>query len=309
MRPTRKLACIGLSIALASLALSAPAAADGPVPPVRAATPPRALPIARGPVASAYAPDFGSLVAHAVGAANDLTVASQRAGQVAAEEREVAAQLALAKATPPAAALPPEIRDAVGAEGARAALAQRLDALAAEESTLETTAAFRLRAADASTLRWLAPARGEITQAFGPTDVPVEPARTVDGVYYAHYHDGLDIGTPMYAPVTAAAPGQVVFVGHLADGAEIVLIAHVGGWVSEYGHLDDRAAPPAVAAGDVVTTGQVIGHVGVTGNTSGPHLHFEVWRNGYLVDPMALLLRALPAPAAPDPGVDPPTRN
>jgi murein DD-endopeptidase MepM/ murein hydrolase activator NlpD len=308
LRRSRQLACAALCIVLAPLVLASSAAADDPVPPVRAAAP-RAVPVARGPVSSTFAPNFATLVAHAVGAANDLTVLSQLAGQVASEQRRVSTDLASAKAAALPVALPPELRDETGEpRDARLSLEAQLAALTAEENALEGTAAFRLRAADASTLRWLAPARGEVSQGFGPTDVWAEPGRTVDGVWYPHYHDGLDIAAPMYAPVTAAAPGQVVFVGHLADGAEIVLIAHVGGWVSEYGHLDDGTAPPTVVAGDVVTTGQVIGHIGMTGNTSGPHLHFEVWRNGYLVDPMALLLRPLPAPAR-ERAIDGPTRD
>jgi murein DD-endopeptidase MepM/ murein hydrolase activator NlpD len=68
----------------------------------------------------------------------------------------------------------------------------------------------------------------------------------------------------------------------------IVLIAHAGGLVSLYAHLDDRTAPPRVSAGDEVHEGQIIGAVGMTGMTTGPHLHFVVWRDGELVDPLSL---------------------
>jgi murein DD-endopeptidase MepM/ murein hydrolase activator NlpD len=111
----------------------------------------------------------------------------------------------------------------------------------------------------------------------------------VNGVRYAHYHDGVDIAAPLNAPVAAAAPGQVIFVGHIADGAEIVLIAHIGGYVSEYGHLADGVAAPTVRAGDFVRAGDVIGRIGMTGITTGAHLHFEAWHGGVLTDPLSFI--------------------
>jgi murein DD-endopeptidase MepM/ murein hydrolase activator NlpD len=138
---------------------------------------------------------------------------------------------------------------------------------------------------------WLTPAQGYLSQGFGRTSYWGEPARVYGGVYYRHFHDGLDIATEMYSPVVAAAPGRVVWVGHLPDGAMVVLVAHVGGLVSLYAHLDDGIAPPRVAAGDQVQQGQVIGAIGMTGMTTGPHVHFVVWRDGELIDPLSLLSR------------------
>jgi murein DD-endopeptidase MepM/ murein hydrolase activator NlpD len=89
--------------------------------------------------------------------------------------------------------------------------------------------------------------------------------------------------------VVAAAEGRVTFVGHLSDGAMVVLIAHPGGLVSIYAHLDDTFARPQVRIGDAVVAGQVIGFVGVTGITTGPHLHFAVVRGGQPIDPLSLL--------------------
>jgi murein DD-endopeptidase MepM/ murein hydrolase activator NlpD len=99
----------------------------------------------------------------------------------------------------------------------------------------------------------------------------------------------VDIAAALYSPVVAAAPGRVVWVGHLPDGAMVVLIAHVGGLVSLYAHLDDHIAPPRVAAGDEVKEGQIIGAIGMTGMTTGPHVHFVVWRNGELIDPQSVI--------------------
>ena len=136
---------------------------------------------------------------------------------------------------------------------------------------------------------WVIPVQGELTQEFGPTPFWFEPARTYRGVYYANFHEGIDIATAMYSPVVAAAPGRVVWVGHLPDGAMVVLIAHTGGLVSLYAHLDDRIAPPRVKAGDEVQQGQIIGAIGMTGMTTGPHVHFVVWRDGELIDPLSLI--------------------
>ena len=136
---------------------------------------------------------------------------------------------------------------------------------------------------------WVIPVHGELTQEFGPTGYWFEPARTHAGVYHPHFHEGIDIATAMYSPVVAAAPGRVVWVGHLPDGAMVVLLAHNGGLVSLYAHLDDGHSPPRVAAGDEVRQGQIIGAIGMTGMTTGPHVHFVVWRDGELIDPLSLI--------------------
>jgi murein DD-endopeptidase MepM/ murein hydrolase activator NlpD len=138
---------------------------------------------------------------------------------------------------------------------------------------------------------WRMPTAGEITQPFGPTDVWFEPARVWRGVAYANFHDGVDISGGWGVDVVAPARARVVFVGMMGDGAEIVVLAHDDGFVSLYAHLDASTRPPTVRAGDEVAAGQRIGAVGMTGMTTGPHLHWVVWRHGDLVDPLSLLGR------------------
>ena len=87
----------------------------------------------------------------------------------------------------------------------------------------------------------------------------------------------------------APARGRVVFVGMMMDGAEIVVLAHDDGVVTMYAHLDNWSEPPTVVAGDEVAAGQKIGTVGLTGMTTGMHLHWAAWKNGALIDPMSLL--------------------
>jgi murein DD-endopeptidase MepM/ murein hydrolase activator NlpD len=136
---------------------------------------------------------------------------------------------------------------------------------------------------------WTLPVRGTITQAFGPTTFALEPPLLYKGVYYPHFHDAIDFGTRLGQPVVAAAEGRVTFVGHLSDGAMVVVIAHSGGLVSVYAHLDDTFARPPVRIGDSVKANQVVGFVGLTGITTGPHLHFSVRRGGEPIDPLSLL--------------------
>ncbi|TMC54085.1 MAG: M23 family metallopeptidase, partial [Chloroflexi bacterium] len=78
-------------------------------------------------------------------------------------------------------------------------------------------------------------------------------------------------------------------VGRMMDGAEVVVLAHDGGLVSMYVHLDAYMSPPPVAAGDEVAAGQKIGTVGMTGIVTGAHLHWSVYRAGELIDPMSLI--------------------
>jgi len=176
------------------------------------------------------------------------------------------------------------------ARAAQVAVLQALaqDAAAAQTSLAQLVASAMVRDG-AATTAWSFPLRGPITQAFGPTALALEPARSFRGVYFEHFHDAIDIAAPLGSPVVAAADGQVTFVGHLPDGAMIVLIAHAGGFVSEYAHLDDAFVVPPVRAGQPVKAGDVIGFVGLTGITTGPHLHFAVIHNGEAVDPLILI--------------------
>ncbi len=123
------------------------------------------------------------------------------------------------------------------------------------------------------------PLNGVITSTFGPR---------VGG-----FHNGIDIAAPMYSPIVAAAPGRVVTVGkpYLASGdsATVVIVAHGDNFSTLYGHLDDRVRPPAVVAGQYVQVGQVIAFEGMTGFTTGPHLHFMTIVNGAAESPFLYL--------------------
>lgn len=121
-----------------------------------------------------------------------------------------------------------------------------------------------------------------VSQGFGPSALSLEPPRIVDGVRYDHFHDGLDLAAPLGATVRAAAAGVVVAAGRQPDGAVIVRIRHADGSETAYGHL---APDLAVGAGDRVSVGQRIGAVGLTGRTTGPHVHFTLVVDSRPIDP------------------------
>jgi murein DD-endopeptidase MepM/ murein hydrolase activator NlpD len=135
------------------------------------------------------------------------------------------------------------------------------------------------------------PCGGPITQPFGPTSYSFEFPYVYQGVSYPHFHTGLDIGVGLGTPVSAAADGVVVLAGTNVVGGRVVgygtyvVVAHGGGLYTLYGHLSKLG----VAAGDHVRAGQVLGLSGSTGNSTGPHLHFEVRLGSDPVDPAPYL--------------------
>jgi murein DD-endopeptidase MepM/ murein hydrolase activator NlpD len=106
-----------------------------------------------------------------------------------------------------------------------------------------------------------------ITSAFGWRVHPITGDR--------RFHAGTDLGAPQGTPVIAAATGQVVTADFLGGyGLTVILHHEKGTQESLYGHLSEIFVQP----GDDVEQGTVIGRVGSTGNSTGPHLHFE-WRH------------------------------
>jgi len=181
---------------------------------------------------------------------------------------------------------------AAGDTEVKAAQVAVLSALAQDATNAQTALAQLVASAmvrDGTAGAWTLPVRGILTQSFGPTSFELEPPATYRDVSYAHFHAAIDIAAPLGTPVTAASDGVVAFVGHLPDGAMITLIAHPGGYVSEYAHLDDTFALPPVKAGQSVKGGQVVGFIGLTGITTGAHLHYAVMKDGAPIDPLSLL--------------------
>jgi len=126
------------------------------------------------------------------------------------------------------------------------------------------------------------PAAGRITSYFGTRIHPI--------LRFARFHAGVDIGAGWGAPIVAAGDGQVVGAGWAGGYGRQVRIAHGGGTLSTYSHMSDYAVSP----GAYVRRGQVIGYVGSSGFSTGPHLHFEVRQGGVAVNPLGVTLVSAP---------------
>jgi murein DD-endopeptidase MepM/ murein hydrolase activator NlpD len=100
-------------------------------------------------------------------------------------------------------------------------------------------------------------------------------------------HRGVDVYVPEGTSIVAMKDGEVVFAGTWGSYGLAVVVQHGGGVRSLYAHL----SAIDVSAGERVSGRQVIGRSGSTGNATGPHLHFEILRDGYAVDPVPLLGR------------------
>ncbi|MCW2920582.1 MAG: family peptidase [Thermoleophilia bacterium] len=96
-------------------------------------------------------------------------------------------------------------------------------------------------------------------------------------------HTGMDLAKPAGTPILSAAPGKILKVGFEGSGlGNYVYVDHGNGWVTRYGHMVEKSP---LKEGDVVDAGTPIGKVGSTGNSTGPHLHFMVVKNGEVVNP------------------------
>lgn len=106
---------------------------------------------------------------------------------------------------------------------------------------------------------------------------------------FSRMHKGIDIGTPWGTPIHAPADGIVAFAGHGGGYGNLLKMAHGGAIVTCYGHLSRFA----VRAGQRVSRGQVIAYSGNSGLSTGPHLHWEVLRNGVAVNPRGFSFSSL----------------
>jgi len=126
------------------------------------------------------------------------------------------------------------------------------------------------------------PAAGPVTSYFGYRYHPI--------LHFTRFHAGVDIGAAWGSPIVAAADGQVASAGWSGGYGREVQIAHGGGLVSLYGHMSQIVAQP----GSYVRQGQLIGYVGSSGLSTGPHLHFEVRQGGQPVNPLGVRLVSRP---------------
>jgi murein DD-endopeptidase MepM/ murein hydrolase activator NlpD len=247
-------------------ASDAPAVAPAPAPALPAAMlPERAVPAARSHPRTFST--YDELVEHASAVATTQQTKNDQLAALMA--REDAARAALA-----------DLMEDATVSAIRTQLAN--DAAISRQLLAEGAIA-------APAASWRLPLVGENTQDFGPTPYWFEPALTYQGVYYQNFPEGTDIAAPWGSPIVAPAWGLVVFAGPMGDGAEVVVLAHDDGLVSLYAHLDRWVFPLPIKAGDTVQAGDRIGNVGLTGITTGAHLHWGVWRNGEPIDPLSTI--------------------
>jgi murein DD-endopeptidase MepM/ murein hydrolase activator NlpD len=136
---------------------------------------------------------------------------------------------------------------------------------------------------------------------FRPLEWPVANAVVTtefgEPTFAQVFHTGIDLAQRLYSPITAAEDGIVIACGYAVPGERtlsyglFLVLAHDRTVSTLYGHMDDEVAVPPVKVGDTVKRGQVVGYIGLTGLTTGPHLHFEVRVGGQVYDPREFLVR------------------
>lgn len=129
----------------------------------------------------------------------------------------------------------------------------------------------------------------EIAQSVGAIRSPFLYEKPVDGhvsLGYRSYHRALDITSPLGTPIKPVGPGVVEFAGFVADGkGNIVIVDHGDDLKTLYAHMGKIQ----VGVGNAVDVDDSLGTVGLTGRTTGPHVHFEVIDRGNLVNPENLI--------------------
>lgn len=126
------------------------------------------------------------------------------------------------------------------------------------------------------------PVAGRVTSQFGARFHPI--------LGHKRMHKGVDLGAGSGAPIVAAAAGRIVSAGWAGGYGRQVAISHPDGIRTTYSHMSRIAAQ----SGQSVRQGQVIGYVGSSGLSTGPHLHYEVYKNGRPVNPLSVKMTARP---------------
>ena len=185
-----------------------------------------------------------------------------------------------------------KVDDLAASEAQQAALQESLEAYKAESEAEYDRIESEMQdvSNQIAELSRQAAANGSVPMGDGTLIWPTPSCTTTNSAYgyrvhpiygTVKFHAGEDIPAGYGAEILAAASGTVVTAGWVSGYGNYTGIDHGGGLMTAYGHQSSFA----VSVGDVVTQGQVIGYVGSTGNSTGPHLHFEVYVNGATVDP------------------------
>ncbi|MBW1878598.1 MAG: peptidoglycan DD-metalloendopeptidase family protein [Deltaproteobacteria bacterium] len=196
--------------------------------------------------------------------------------------------------------------------GARFSVVADIETAAGRKPRLDAIHAVRM-VNDGKDITAVHHTRGDGTEGFYHPDgsgmkrpflrSPLEFSRVTSGYHPRRYHpvlkrprphNGTDFGAPVGTPVRAVASGTVVYAATRGGHGKHVKLDHEGPWETSYSHLSRIR----VSRGAKVRQGDIVGEVGMTGLTTGPHLHYEMWKQGRHVDPMKVELphsRPLPA--------------
>ncbi|RWB10026.1 MAG: M23 family metallopeptidase [Mesorhizobium sp.] len=135
------------------------------------------------------------------------------------------------------------------------------------------------------------PVNGVMTSTFGPRKHPI--------LGVVRMHKGVDWAAPVGTPIAAAFDGEITAQGDGGGYGNLVKIAHATGRETRYAHMQKFAIASGV--GTKVKAGDIIGYIGTTGLSTGPHLHFELYQNGGAIDPLGTVTAAV---ATSDPAVE-----
>lgn len=138
-----------------------------------------------------------------------------------------------------------------------------------KEETVVARAEYSVSRSSPTRFYW--PAHGELSSHFG--------------YRWGRLHAGIDIANDIGTPVTAAMAGRVVSTGWQSGYGYTLVIEHARGYETLYGHLSEFAVTP----GQYVRAGQTVAYMGNTGYSTGPHVHFEVHKDGRVIDPLGVL--------------------
>ena len=162
------------------------------------------------------------------------------------------------------------LHEVAGLERVSAQLAAQIrSAQSSSSSSAGVAYSTSTRAASASGFVW--PVSGAVTSGYGWR--------------WGRMHEGLDIAVPTGTPVAAAASGTVIYAGWMGGYGNLVVIDHGGGVATAYAHNSSVG----VGVGQAVAQGQIVSYAGSTGNSTGPHVHFEVRVSGGAADPLGYL--------------------
>ena len=139
---------------------------------------------------------------------------------------------------------------------------------------LVSTSAMAISLPEAAVYPVMSP---RLSSSFGSRKHPIKKV--------SRHHDGVDPAAPKDSPVRAIKAGTIVYADPYGGYGKLVVVQHTDGMTTHYGHLNSIKAQP----GKYVKAGEIIGAVGSTGHSTGPHLHLEFRKNGKALNPQIFL--------------------